>query len=66
MQEAIVFLIVAIAAAYVGKMLWSAVAGGKSGCNGCGSSCASNNENPAKNSPLLQIELKNLNGHSKK
>ncbi len=41
MQDILVFAIVAAAAFYLGKMLWDAGAGRKSGCNGCGSNCAS-------------------------
>lgn len=41
MQEILVFAIVAAAAFYLGKMLWDAGAGRKSGCNGCSSNCAS-------------------------
>lgn len=41
MQNFIVFAIVAAATFYLVKMLWDAGAGRKSGCNGCGSNCAS-------------------------
>lgn len=70
MQEILVFLIVAAAALYIGKMLWDAVAGRKSGCNGCSSNCASQSKNVLRSTPqatpLVQIELKGLNGHAKK
>ena len=70
MQEILVYFIVAAAAAYLGKMLLDAGAGRKSGCNGCGSNCASQSQNTLRSTPtatpLVQIELKNLNGHAKK
>jgi len=71
MQDFIVYLIIAGAAFYLLKMLWSAAAGKKSGCNSCGSNCASQTTTPPEGStpsaaPLLQIELSNLNGHHKK
>jgi hypothetical protein len=70
MQEILVFVIVAAAAFYLGKMLWDAGAGRKSGCNGCGKSCASQSKNatvktaagstPGAGSPLVQIDLNGL------
>lgn len=74
MQEIFVYAIVIAAAIYIGKMLWDAVAGRKSGCNSCSSNCASqektvlgkpvgnhtSDSNGASSSPLLQIELSSL------
>ncbi len=56
MQDFLVYIIVAAAAFYLGKMLWNAGTGKKSGCNSCGSNCAS--QKPAPPQPLLQIEVK--------
>jgi hypothetical protein len=55
MQEILVFAIVAAAAFYVGKMLWDAVAGRKSGCNGCGKSCGSHA--PATEAPSFPTRV---------
>ena len=71
MQEFLVFIIVAAAAFYLGKMLWKAGAGRKSGCNGCGTSCASQSKKPAQSTPgmsapLVQIDLNGLNRDTKK
>lgn len=57
MQDILVYLIVASAAFYLGKTLWTAANGSKSGCGGCGSGCGSKNA-PAKPNALLQIEVK--------
>ena len=72
MQDLMVYFIVAGAVFYLGKMLWGAAAGGKSGCGSCGSNCASKSGTGATRStqaaPLIQIEmttLKVLNRHSK-
>jgi hypothetical protein len=66
MQDIIVYLIVAAAAAYLARTVWSALIGGKSGCNSCGSNCASNKPKAARSTPapqqLVQIDLGNLNG----
>lgn len=62
MQDFLVYIIVAAAAFYLGKMLWNAAAGQKSGCNGCGSSCASQKATTAQ--PLLQIEVKSTNSRN--
>jgi hypothetical protein len=66
MQDLIVYLIVAGAAAYVLRTIWNALAGGKSGCNSCGSNCASQSVKAARRSTpaaqqLVQIDLGNLN-----
>jgi len=73
MQDLIVYLIVAGAAFYLGKMLWGAAVGKKSGCGSCSSNCASKSGEGAARStpaaPLIQIEMTNLNGlnqHAKK
>lgn len=66
MQEIFVYAIVVGAAVYVGKAIWDAISGRKSGCNSCNAHCASREENSCKKSPassapaasLLQIELK--------
>ena len=62
MQEVIVYLIVAGAAVYLGRTLWSAAAGKKSGCNSCGSGCSSNKPSTPAAPSLIQIDLHNLNG----
>lgn len=70
MQDLMVYFIVAGAVFYLGKMLWGAASGGKSGCGSCSSNCASKSANGASRStpaaPLIQIEMTNLNGHHKK
>lgn len=62
MQDILVYLIVAGAAFYLGRSLWGAVSGKKSGCNSCGSNCGSNKTNVPQPKPLIQIDLNNLNG----
>lgn len=62
MQDLIVYLIVAGAAFYLGRNLWGAATGKKSGCNSCGSSChAAKNAKPAPQ-PLIQIDLNSRSG----
>lgn len=57
MQDFLVYLIVAGAAFYLGKTLWTAANGKKSGCGGCGSGCGSKTAQARPNA-LLQIEVK--------
>lgn len=71
MQEILVFTVVAAAAIYLGKMLWDAGSGRKSGCNSCASNCASQKKSdvgstPRAGTPLMQIDINGLNGNSKK
>jgi hypothetical protein len=62
MQDIIVYLIVAAAAIYLARTVWSALIGGKSGCNSCGSNCASQSKSTPAAPKLVQIDLGNLNG----
>jgi hypothetical protein len=62
MQEIIVYLIVAAAALYLVRMVWSALVGGKSSCNSCGSNCGSQSKSAPAAPKLVQIDLGNLNG----
>lgn len=57
MQDILVYIIVAGAAFYLVRTVWLIIGGGKSGCDGCGSGCASKAK-PAPSSGLLQIEVK--------
>lgn len=57
MQDILVYIIVAGAAFYLVKTVWGIFSSGKSGCNSCGSGCASKAK-PAQSSGLLQIEVK--------
>jgi hypothetical protein len=57
MQDLLVYIIVAGAAYYLGRTVWGIFSSGKSGCDGCGSGCASKAK-PVQSSGLLQIELK--------
>jgi hypothetical protein len=52
-QQLIVFLIVAAAIFYIGRMLWSAVAG-QGGCHTCGSNPASKSHAKKKNGNVPQ------------
>ena len=62
MQEIIVYLIVAVAALYLARSVWGALAGGKSGCNSCGSNCGAQSKSTPTAPKLVQIDLGNLNG----
>ena len=62
MQELIVYFIVLGAAAYLGRTLWSAASGKKSGCNSCGTNCASQKSSTPAPQQLVQIDLHHLNG----
>lgn len=61
-QELIVYFIVAGAAGYLGRMLWSAATGKKSGCNSCGTSCSSQEPSTPAPPQLIQIDVHHLNG----
>jgi hypothetical protein len=66
MQDLVVYLIVAAAAAYIFRMLWSALVGGKSACNSCGSNCAAHKPKmvrPPSAQPLIQIDLQPKGRH---
>lgn len=63
MQDILVYLVVAGAALYLGRMLWGFVSGKKSGCSGCSSNCGAPGKVAAPTPALLQIEVKNLNGN---
>jgi hypothetical protein len=66
MQDLIVYLVVAGAVAYLVRMIWSALVGGKSGCNSCGSNCAAHLPKVTRASsaqPLIQIDLQPKNKH---
>ena len=61
MQEFLVYIIVLGAAAYLARVVWSALSGEKA-CGGCGSSCGAKKENTPPATQLVQIDLNRLNG----
>lgn len=65
MQDVIVYLIVAAAAFYLVRTVWSAFAGEKSGCNSCGSNCGSkqpSTQRTPQSQGLIKIDLNQSNG----
>lgn len=62
MQDFLVYVIVLGAVVYLARALWGAAVGNKSGCNSCGTSCAANKPSTPKATPLIQIDLNQLNG----
>jgi hypothetical protein len=55
MQDIIVYCIVAAAAVYIARVLWSSLAGSK-GCGGCGKSACATTKKPESQN-LIQISL---------
>jgi len=66
-QQIIVILIVAAAVFYIGRMLWSAVAG-KGGCHSCSANHTSGAKSKAKSANLpqhlIQVQTSSKSGNS--